>query len=174
MITSTEIEMWRNGFDFYFTVLVDDYFERSSQGQAILRLIREVFAPGLKERGAVFDFFSSARPDQQRRVLEKEWPEDALATLVSPEPKLLLTDRLLANFNPAEHRYAFVHLPADEQSALTSLRDLAVMIAHGDDPFVFMKQRADDEPSLWRRVFHAVEAKPGAFGFAIDLKDLFR
>ncbi len=174
MITSAEIEMWRNSFDFYFTVMVDDYFECSTQGQAILRLIREVFAPGLKERGAVFDFFSSARPSQQQRVLDKNWSEDARATLQSSEPKLLLTDRLLAHFNLAEHRYAFVHLPVDEQSALVNLRDLAAMIARGDDPFILIEQRAEDESSLVRRLFHAVEAKPGAFGFALDLKALFQ
>ena len=157
-----------------FFLLYEDYIEAQSQFAQELDLELERFARNLEDSGAVVRPFTGDIETTRENVLDKEWTERQQREL-HKTPSILMIDEDFDDFNPQQDSWMLLHLggrqregPAGAYHFREALQAIAQAVNDsGADPFdvahdVQYEATAADAVEVF-------EAKPGAFGFSIDL-----
>jgi len=173
-ITHSFIGTTRDGTRCLFFLLFEDYIEAQTQFARELDLELERFARNLGDQGAVVRPFTGDIESARKSVLDKGWTEKQKRELYKT-PSILMIGVDFDEFDPQQHQWMLLHLGSKQHEGAAGayrFRKALEAIAQavndlGADPFdvahdVQYEVTAADAVKV-------LEAKPGAFGFSIDL-----
>lgn len=165
-------------YRFLLFAIYQDYLEQEKGFGHECSWVLERLARNLGGHAAVVQPFPGDVDRTRGDVLFKEWTP-AQQRLLSQTPALLVINTDFDKFNPQRDSWALLHLRGDSAVARTSRVDQLqevlgeiVRIASTDDALsdmVALAQALRREPT---RGSHVFEAKPGMFGFSVDLMAL--
>lgn len=173
-ITHSYVGTTKNGVRCLFFLLLEDYIEEQTQFARELNLELERFARNLGDSGAVVRSFSGDIEQTRKGVLQKNWKPEQLDE-IGKTPSLLMIGTDFDEFDPQEHPWVLFNLGSriyeGVPGAYRFREPLAAITAavanEGADPFE-VAHRAQHEIEA-RDALKVFEAKPGLFGFSIDL-----
>ena len=157
-----------------FFLLIEDYIEEQTQFMRELELYLEKFARDLKEAAPLWRPFKGDIERTRHEFLEKNWgPRERHE--IEKTPAVLMINVDFREFDPQIH--AWFHLSfGDRRDPLPAVHEVGAMLSalakivrESDQDIFEAANRLKNKIRLSdaTRVF---EAKPGAFGFSIDLK----
>ena len=158
-----------------FLLVLSDYLDEQTEFFRHLEPHLERFARKLGKAGDLIRPFTGDIETVRDQVLSKEWTEKERQELKTP--CLLMINEPFDSFDPRNHSWIVIHLDhgagdgVDKARRLgATLERLATAVAsRSDDPFEVAHALVYEvTPSEAARVF---EAKPGIFGFSIDLAE---
>ena len=173
-ITHSYLGTTRGPYRCLFFLLLEDYIEAQTQFVRELDLYLERFARRLGDAGAVVRPFAADIESTRQQVLEKAWSEDQKCELHNT-PSLLMINEDFATFDPRAHPWIQLHLGRRLERGAAGVHEFGSMLDRlaeavldsGQDIFQSAHQLVHKLPlSEGLKVF---EAKPGIFGFSIDL-----
>ena len=92
-------------YRYLFFVVADEY---SLQSESLIP-VKEIFAFGLGQHGAVISSHPSNLTANNEAVLSKDWLDDDRQQLENLEsPKLLVIEKDFTNFDPSEDRFVII------------------------------------------------------------------
>ena len=149
-----------------FYLLLEDYIEEQNKLSGYL----ERFARGLKDQGVLVRPFLGDIDRTRQEILGKAWPSDKE---IMRTPSLLMIDRAFSDFDPKQHPWIHVLLGDREvQHPDDILQDIAHLITDiskaNENIFEKVSAILPKEVSV-SDISEVFEAKPGIFGFSIDL-----
>ena len=169
----------KGNLKYLFLLLIEDYQDSIGQIRDSLRPLIEHFARDLGHHGAVIVPFKGDASDNLCNVLEKAgWRKDESDMwewFRNNCPAILIIDRDVDVFNPKEQPYIIISLrqSMDEMGNVKvfELRELfTLLVENAQRSDLFQKAPPEllalDRSQGWK----ALEAKPGIWGFAFDLK----
>jgi hypothetical protein len=173
-ITHSFIGTTRNGTRCLFFLLFEDYIEAQTQFARELDLELERFARNLGDTGAVVRPFAGDIESARKSVIDKGWSDRQKRELYKT-PSILMIGVDFDEFDPRQHSWILLHLGRKQYEGAPGayhFREALQAIAEavndsGADPFdvahdVQHEVTAEDAVKVF-------EARPGAFGFSIDL-----
>lgn len=173
-ITHSYLGTTRGRFRCLFFLLLEDYIDAQSRFGRDLDQALERFARRMRDSGVLVRPFTGDIEKTRSHVLSKPWQLDELAE-IGKTPGLLMIDVDFDTFDPRQHRWLFVHLggrpesnrfPAGEFAEMSTKLAEAVCDAEVD---VFDSVAAAIHDVRLPDVVKVFEAKPGVFGFSVDL-----
>lgn len=167
----------RGNSDYLFIVVADSLWSQSNAGRSLLPVLENAFARGLGDKGTLVTSFTEDIDRNFAQVLSKDWPNDIDEVLRRNPAQLLMVDTDFAAFDPQGDNFILVDFrdcDTDNQTAIFLLRRLQTALQRGDELFEWWKREATSARSIARRLTGAMEAKPGIWGFSLDLKEFFR
>jgi len=164
---------------FYILVLMDAYFaENDEQGGTLKKALR-IFDRQMKDRVAIYFPNEGSEDDFNQAVMRKNWTPDQ-ADEIAKTPALLFLTREVYEFDPAQDKFSYLSLDGMlsedgrlEYKAISRiLKDITTELKAGEDieRILNLSRITGNRRKLWR----AIELKPGFWGFNVDLKKLFR
>jgi hypothetical protein len=173
LITYSFIGVSRGDYQFLFFLLFKDYIDAQSRFVRELEPYLERFARNLGNSGALVKPFTGDIETVRHEVLAKNWT-DSEREQIEITPGILMIDQDFEAFDPREHPWVHIRLATklDEElgipSVATWLDILADAVINAErNPFK-VAQEVQHEITTEDAV-KIFEAKPGAFGFSIDL-----
>ena len=174
-ITHSYLGTTRGKMKCLFFLLYEDYVKTQSQFARELDLELERFARNLGNSGAVVRPFLGDIEKTKSHIFEKPWDERERKELYKT-PSLLMINVDFDEFDPREHPWFLLHFSdkmreigiSGAQEFRTVFYQLAEAVKNTDeDPFkVAHAAYYEIHPVDAVRIF---EAKPGIFGFSVDL-----
>lgn len=173
-ITHSYIGQTVGKFRCLFFLVFEDYVETQTELVKELEPYLERFARNLKDKGAIVRPFIGDIETVRDHVLNKNWTNDELA-LVGTTPGLLMINVDFDEFNPREHPWVHIGLWSKDPSGRIQvaevqriLEDLVNIVTKSDKDIFTEAATAKNEISV-SDVASVFEAKPGIFGFSVDL-----
>lgn len=172
-ITHSFIGSVKGPFKCLFFLLVEDYIEAQSQFVRDLDQELERFARKLGDSAAVVKPFIGDIDAVRSQVLDKNWTESELLE-VRNTPSLLMINQDFDVFNPREHPWMIInfgHRKTDYLVALPFkgiLNGIANAVLDPNEDFFVAANNLENEIRATELV-NVFEAKPGIFGFSINL-----
>jgi hypothetical protein len=157
-----------------FFLLVEDYIEAQSRFVRDLDQALERFARRMGDSGVLVRPFTGDIETTRSHVLSESWRPNEL-TEISRTPGLLMIDTDFDEFDPRQHRWLFIHLgerAESNRSAAQKFAEMSTELAEAvcdADTDVFDSVRAAINDVQIPDVAKVFEAKPGIFGFSVDL-----
>lgn len=173
-ITHSYLGTTKGRFRCLFFLLLEDYIEAQSQFGRDLDQALERFARRMGDSGVLVRPFTGDIESTRSHVLNKPWRPSELAE-ISRTPGLLMIDVDFDIFDPRQHRWLFVHLGGQPEGIGSRVKEFAEMSTKlaeavcDADTDVFDSVRAAIHEVQLPDVAKVFEAKPGVFGFSIDL-----
>jgi hypothetical protein len=173
-ITHSYIGTTQNGTRCLLFLLLEDYVEAQTQFARELDLELERFARNLKDSGAVVRPFPGDIEATRSHILEKNWSRDQSDEL-GKTPALLMINVDFDQFDPQKHPWFLLNFGERMFEGVPGayrfrevFRELARVVGDSDVDLFKQAQAVKHAVSASdaARVF---EAKPGIFGFSIDL-----
>lgn len=173
-ITHSYLGTTKGRFRCVFFLLLEDYIQAQSQFVRELDLALERFARNMKDSGVLVRPFAGDIESTKSHVLTKKWSREQLEE-ITKTPGLLMIDVDFDAFDPREHRWlhfcfgARLHegVPATYQMG-EALGRLAEAVCDADTD-VFRAANSLKHEVGFADAAKVFEAKPGVFGFSIDL-----
>jgi hypothetical protein len=178
-ITNSYLGTTRGKFRCLFFLLLEDYIEAQSQFVRDLDLALERFARRMGQAGVLVRPFAGDIESTRSHVLDKPWTQAQRSELYNT-PGLLMIEVDFDTFDPQQHRWLYVSLgsrledrhPQINKSHTKEFAEVLTKLAEATcdadvDPFdaasaIMHEVRFPDVAKVF-------EAKPGIFGFSIDL-----
>lgn len=163
-----------------FFMLLEDYIEAQSSFVKELDLELERFARNLGETGAVVRPFSGDIETTKTHIMEKNWPQEEIEGLHNT-PGLLMLNVDFDEFDPRKHPWIYFHLGEKlfgdedktkidtEKENAKSLFSAITKIVENPESDIFSEIEEHIDKISPSEFLSIIEAKPGAFGFSIDL-----
>lgn len=163
-----------------FFLLLEDYIEAQSQFVRDLDLELERFARNLGDSSAVVRPFAGDIDSTRSQVLQKEWTNRAKRE-ITKTPGILMINVDFDDFDPNEHPWMYLHLGeriAGERLMLIRAMDTVKVrellselteVIKDTEKDIFEEAHKLRYQLTMEDVASAIEAKPGIFGFSIDL-----
>jgi len=157
-----------------FFLLYEDYIDAQTQFAKELDRILERFARNLGDNGAVVRPFLGDIEKTKSHVLEKAWTDDERQEL-QKTPSLLMINVDFDKFDPRNHQWMIFNFRDRMTQGISTVYDLdgiltslaEIITSNESDIFSAANEiKHDVQPIDAVRIF---EAKPGVFGFSIDL-----
>jgi len=168
--TSNFLAVARDQYQYLFFLVADKYWLARSEGREVSAVLEDVFAQDIGERAVVVQSFFENRSRNHALILSKPWPDEIAQLLNGPSgPILLVMSSDFMSFDPRQDDYALILVGMDVEEIINNLRLLAGYIRKGEELFAILRRQGTGE-TTWRRFVRASELRPGAFGFAIDLR----
>lgn len=180
-ITHSYLGVTQQGFKCLFLLLVKDYIDEETAFFRSLEPYLQRFARNLGDAGSLVRPFKGDIETTQSDVLDKRWAAEEKKQIIRT-PGLLMIDQDFDIFDPREHPWVHIYFGTGlhrttNQEIMDSVSTLGGMLADLADAL----QRSDvDLFGLAEQMQSVVtagdvaklfEAKPGVFGFSIDLKE---
>lgn len=162
-------------FRYSFYLLWEDLFQTRLSFVQDFDLLLQRFARDLREDGVVVQPFPNDIDTTRQHVLGKRWTEEESKQLMET-PGLLVIDKDFDEFNPRQHKWVYLAFGREVVDSRASIKDyedvLAALVKLAANP---QSDFFEDALRIARRLKPAsmadiFEAKPGIFGFSIDLK----
>jgi len=172
-ITHSYIGSVKGPFRCLFFLLIEDYIEAQTQFVRDLDSGLERFARNLGDSAAVVKPFMGDIDSVRRQVLDKDWTENELRE-VQNTPGLLMINQDFDVFNPREHPWMIVNFGRRKTDYLVALPfkgildGLANAVLDPDEDFFVAANNIESEIRA-TELSNIFEAKPGIFGFSINL-----
>jgi hypothetical protein len=173
-ITHTYIGTTKGRFRCLFFLLLEDYIEAQSHLVRDLDLALERFARKMGDTGVLVRPFTGDIEKTRAHVLNKPWAPAERAE-VCKTPGLLMIGVDFDSFNPREHSWLYISLgtrleggSSHSDDFAETLTKLAEAVCDADTD-VFDAARAVIHEVHMPDVAKMFEAKPGIFGFSVDL-----
>ena len=173
-ITHSFLGTTKNGTRCLFFLLFEDYIEAQTQFAREMDLELERFARNLGDKGAVVRPFAGDIESARKSVMDKGWTDRQKQELYNT-PSVLMIAEDFDNFDPQEHPWILLHLGdrmiegiAGAYRFREALSAIAQAVNDSDADHFDVAHDAQYEVSAADAV-KVFEAKPGAFGFSIDL-----
>lgn len=173
-ITHSYLGTTKGRFRCLFFLLLEDYIEAQSRFGRDLDQALERFARRMGDSGVLVRPFTGDIETTRSHVLSKPWQPDELAE-IGRTPGLLMIDVDFDTFDPRQHRWLFVHLgerPEGNRSRAEEFAEMSTKLAQAvcdADTDVFDSVKAAIYDVRLPDVAKVFEAKPGVFGFSVDL-----
>lgn len=179
-ITNSYLGDSHGKYKYLFYILYQDYNDTQMSFMKDIDNLLTSFARNLGKDSAVVKPFVDDIGHTRQEILDKKWTEDAQHEIMNT-PGMLMLNVDLAHFSPVENSWFYFHFGsrADErglphvvrldtiEKATDVFRQLEVFVNASDvDIFEEAKQMRTSRTSEALGIF---EAKPGVFGFSIDL-----
>ncbi|MBZ0157932.1 MAG: hypothetical protein K8I29_17175 [Alphaproteobacteria bacterium] len=157
-----------------FFLLLEDYIEAQTHFARDLDLHLERFARNLRDSAALVRPFTGDIDTVRQQVLDKPWTEDQLKE-VQNTPALLMIDQDFDNFDPRSHPWLIINFGRRVTGTYGGqipfkhiLDDLVQVVLNANENFFTAAYNLKHEihAAECAKIF---EAKPGIFGFSIDL-----
>lgn len=173
-ITHSFIGTTKENMRCLFFLLFEDYLEEQSQFARELNLEIERFARNLGDFGAVVRPFSGDIESSRSHIMEKNWSDKEKEEL-KKTPSLLMIDKDFDSFDPQNDPWLLFHFGERKYEGIPGAYRFK-------EPFATIVSAVSDGQinpfEIAHNVQHEVEAmdavklfeaKPGAFGFSVDL-----
>ncbi|MBU0568470.1 hypothetical protein KJ693_11155 [bacterium] len=173
-ITQSYIGTVKEPFKCLFFLLLEDYIEAQTNFARELDLLLERFARNLGNSAALVRPFTGDIDAIREQVLDKKWSYKELKE-VQNTPALLMINQDFDSFSPREHPWLIVNLGRrvtdyyGGQSQFDHLlNELVEVVLNADEDFFVAanKLKHEIQATEGAKLF---EAKPGIFGFSINL-----
>lgn len=173
-ITHSYLGTTKGPYRCLFFLLLEDYIEAQTQFVRELDLELERFARRLGDAAAVVRPFTGDIESTRQQVLDKQRSESQKGEIYKT-PSLLMINEDFGLFDPRLHPWIQLHLGQRLQRGVEGVREFrstldklaAAVLQSDEDIFEAAHDLVDViRPSDVAKVF---EAKPGIFGFSIDL-----
>lgn len=164
-----------NRYSFY--LVIHELYEDSDELVDFLAFLK-AFGDKLKDRGTVVTPLPGAYERVKYFVPNRLWDSEYRKELEPRQnPYILVTEKELDNFRPDESQYMILKFPepSPKRGPYVGLFDyMAEEIRQNHSLFDWQYVSPQGPPvaKILKQIWTAVEAKPGAFGFSIDLKKL--
>lgn len=162
-------------FRYSFFLLYEDYIEAQSSFVREIDLLLERFARNMGDDGVVIRPFLGDIEKTRSHVLSKEWTEKEKSRL-RDTPGLLVIDKDFDEFNPREHQWLYLNFGGQMYDSSVSIDEyedvlsaLVDIVANPESDF-FKEALPIVRQLKLASVAEVFEAKPGVFGFSVDLK----
>lgn len=173
-ITHSYVGTTKNGVRCLFFMLLEDYFEEQTQFARELNLELERFARNLGDSAAVVRPFSGDIEQTRQGVLDKNWTPEEFEE-IEKTPSLLMISTDFDEFDPQEHPWVLFNLGSRIYEGVPGayrfrdpLAAITDAVANEDvDPFEVAHRAQHEIEAL--DALKVFEAKPGLFGFSVDL-----
>jgi hypothetical protein len=156
----------------YFVISED--FEDYKPVENIISLLKN-FARSLGEKAEVITPTRGHYKETHRQVTELSWPKYVKREIdAQVGPFLLVLDRKLVKFEPLKDKFILLKFPdafRDPEIYIPLLNEMKKRIKKKEDIFEW-KSEGKKGTGLFAQLIDAIEMKPGAFGFSVDLKKL--
>jgi len=173
-ITHSYLGTTKGRFRCVFFLLLEDYIEAQSRFGRDLDQALERFARRMGDSGVLVRPFTGDIETTRSHVLSKPWGRAELAE-IGRTPGLLMIDVDFDAFDPRQHRWLYVHLgerPESTRSHAEEFAEMSTKLAQAvcdAETDVFDSVRAAIHDVRLPDVAKVFEAKPGVFGFSVDL-----
>jgi len=174
-ITHSYLGTTKGQFRCLFFLLLEDYIEAQSKLARDLDPALERFARKMGQAGVLLRPFAGDIESAKSNILDKPWRPAQRAEL-SKTPGLLMIEEDFDTFDPHHHRWLHISLHSRLESSASRTSDecaemltkLAEAVCDADTD-VFKAVSAAIHEVRFPDVAKVFEAKPGVFGFSIDL-----
>lgn len=173
-ITHSYIGQSIGKFRCMFFLVFEDYVETQTELVKGLEPYLERFARNLGDKGAMVKPFIGDIPNVRDHILNKNWTRDELA-LVGTTPGLLMINVDFDDFDPRQHPWVHIGLWSKDPSGRIQVAEVKnilenlVNIVTKSDKDIFTEAAAAKNEISVSDLADVFEAKPGIFGFSIDL-----
>jgi len=172
-ITHSYIGTVKEPFQCLFFLLIEDYIEAQTQFARELDLELERFARKLGDSAALVKPFMGDIDAVRKHILDKDWSDSELQEIRNT-PGLLMIDQDFDSFDPRNHPWMVINFGRRKTDMLTTLEfrgildKLADAVLDPDEDFFTAAHnlKHDIRATELANIF---EAKPGIFGFSINL-----
>jgi hypothetical protein len=177
-ITHSYLGTTRGSYRCLFFLLLKDYIQQEADFVRRLEPGLERFARQLGDQGAVVRAFKGDIENTRQHVLDKPWSNRQLRA-ITKTPSILMIDQDFDVFDPNEHTWVLLHFgeePRHLNATLaheTTLERLAEAVVDPETD-VFGSARALVDQATLHDGVDLIEAKPGIFGFSVDLVGVVR
>lgn len=175
LITHSYLGTVGGPYRYLFYLLLEDYIQEQN---GLLRGYLERFARQLKDQGVLIRPFLGDIDRTKQEILGKAWPSDEE---IMRTPSLLMIDRSFSDFDPRQHPWIHVLLGDREvqrsDDILQNIADLITDISKANENIFEKVSTILSEEVSVSDISKVFEAKPGIFGFSIDLmkaRELFK
>lgn len=164
-------------YQYWMYLVINAYLEDFASIDPLIKLLRN-FGKDLQDKALISLPLKGAYAKTRREVLNLPWSYKIWGELDrTSNPYLLITCTPLANFYPAIDKYIIMHFPeaiSNVAQYIELLNEIAEEIKADNDIFKWKQRKARQRiaGSTLKRVLESIEAKPGMFGFSVDLKKL--
>ncbi len=157
----------------FFLVRANDYESKIKKG---IEENWKLFGAALGVDGTAIEPYATKTNSTFGEVEKKNWPPDVLKRIwASADGFMLIIDKDFANFDPAIDRWGIIWLSDFEKEAETIYKlfdTLAKKAVAGEDIFDWVSSQS--KKIKFEKAEGFFEAKPGIFGFAINLKEILK
>lgn len=173
-ITHSYLGTTKGKFRCLFFLLLEDYIEAQSRFVKDLDLALERFARKMKDCGVLLRPFTGDIESTRSHILDKPWT-DAQKSEIYNTPGLLMIEEDFDTFDPRKHRWLFFSFGSRSEREISRVNEFAKDLAElaeavcDADTDVFQAANAVVHEVSFRDAVKLFEAKPGVFGFSIDL-----
>lgn len=175
IITHSFVGTVQGRYRYLFFLIVSDSFELQSSFTHELMLLLERFDRNLEGHGAIVRPFVDDIHDATFHLMQKPWPGNEINYLANT-PGLLMINTSFDDFDPRIHPWLHVHFGHRYEEGLPGasafrkpLAQLVELVKHSEED-VFQQAHSVMSEFQLSDVGSIFEAKPGIFGFSIDLK----
>lgn len=174
LITQSYLGTSRGSYRCLFFLLLEDYIEAQIRFVRDLDPYLERFARNLGDSAALVRPFAGDIETTRQHVLSKNWSRDQLDE-IAKTPSLLMINNDFDTFDPLLHPWIQVHFGERLYDAGPGVREFGQMLDR------LAKAVRDSENDIFETAHNLLyevrlsdaakvfEAKPGIFGFSIDL-----
>ena len=159
---------------YWMYLAISEYFENVRPLDDFVQILIN-FGETLEDKAKVTLPLRGAYSRTRRSILRLSWDHDTWEDLDrTKDPYLLVLPKPLSSFKPAEDQFIIMRFSeaiSRPTQYVEVLDKIASEIKSGRDIFEW-KNRPRKDKGFPQRLLEAIEAKPGAFGFSIDLKKL--
>lgn len=173
-VTHSYLGAVMGGFRCLFFLLIEDYIEEQTQFMKDLEIYLEKFARDLREAAPLWRPFKGDIERTREEFLQKNWGSHERHE-IEKTPAILMINVDFREFDPQLHPWFHLSfgrrrgpLPAAHEVG-AMLSTLASIVRESDQDIFDAAKRLKNEIRL-SDATGVFEAKPGVFGFSIDLK----
>lgn len=164
---------------FWFYLVINEYYEDISLLDPFLQLIVN-FGKTLGDKAEVNIPIKSAYSKIRREVLMCLWDHKLWEEFdKTKEIYFLVLQIPLSSFQPHMHKSIIIDFPSainNPMQYVAFLNELAIELKNDSNIFDWYSNewKPNSVNKLLRKIYNAIEVKPGFLGFTIDLKKLLR
>jgi hypothetical protein len=175
IITSNYWDITRGDDRCLFFLLIEDYLQAQTQFFEELSIHLERFARTLSGAGSVVRPFTGDIDQSRIDILEKPWTDEEREQIEKTPGLLMIDADSFAAFDPRSHNWLQIHFGQKMNQGVPGvyefaepLKKLALAVKHSEDNIFDVAYRIMN-PLPKSEALKIFSAKPGIFGFSIDL-----
>lgn len=162
---------------YWIYVVINEYYEGLLLQDSFVQLMIN-FGTSLGDKAKVVIPLKGHYCRTRRSVLKAAWEENTWEQLdKATDIYMLAIPCPLSSFRPKDHNFILMWLPNALETPtqyIHVLKDIANEITRGRDIFEWHLRKTSKYNKFLRKLYSSVSAKPGIFGFSIDLKELLK
>ena len=164
---------------YWMYLVIHELYENLASVESFITLIAN-FGKSLENKAEVVLPLKSAYKETRRSILRKAWDFKTTEKLAKTQDiYMLVLSQPLSSFDPRNEERVFLDLGSQKQSLILFnmqkfLNLIGEEIRQDNNIFVsyFRHLASQQRSNMSERIISSVQARPGVFGFSVDLKQL--